>query len=145
LVGTGLYAIASAQARNDTEAITLPSGVQLALMDFPCATVRISGGDAAAAGAALAEVVATLEAMGPLNVALLGNQVFVFARRPSGERSPLLPALKLGSSEMCGHFHCQTLEELNLAARRGLMGDALSSVSADGVAVWNAVVANLQR
>ena len=82
--------------------------VQLALLEYPVACVRIMPLDGAfdeegvmCAGGALAELAAAFEKCGwPFNVVASGGHLFVFVRSADAERSPQLPMLKLGSSEM---------------------------------------------
>lgn len=134
------YAVTEAAVRADTPPLLLAGGVELALLDYPCAVVRLRGGDAAAAGAALAGIVRVVEALGcPSNVVALGDEAWAFVRSPTGERAPKLPSHKLGASEMMGHFHCASAEQLSLCAGPGFMAEALSSVSADAAGVWGAI------
>ena len=121
--------------------------VELALLEYPVACVSIAPlaeafDEVAAmcAGEALAELAAAFEKCGwPFNVVACGGQVFVFVRSADAERSPQLPMLKLGSSEMMGCFHCQSEEELQVAAEPGVMAAALASTSAPHLEVWTEV------
>lgn len=124
--------------------------LEIALLEYPVACVRISPladafddvvafDEAAAlsAGEALADLAAAFEGRGwPFNVVACGGQAFVFVRSADTERSPQLPLLKLGSSEMMGCFHCQTEQELQVAAEPGVMAAALLSTSAPHIEVW---------
>ena len=117
------------------------AALDVAVLDYGVATVRLRSGDADLLGAGLAAVVGALAERGsPHNVCGLGDAIYVFAR--SRERCPALPT-RLGCSEMMGVFHCASEEELEIAAAPGTMADALAAVSAPREDVWAAVLAAL--
>eukprot|EP00929_Paragymnodinium_shiwhaense_P048252 TRINITY_DN24420_c0_g1_i3.p1 TRINITY_DN24420_c0_g1~~TRINITY_DN24420_c0_g1_i3.p1 ORF type:complete len:297 (-),score=60.79 TRINITY_DN24420_c0_g1_i3:645-1535(-) len=141
------YAVVAAAERESREPIVTVDGVTLELLDYPCAVVRIRGGDAEAAGKALAALVVAAQELGlPHNIAALGSDTWVFLRNKDGERAPCLPAHRMGSAEMCGHFHCTSTEELELAGQSGTMEQALRFASAsekDIEVLWTAIAAQL--
>lgn len=114
-----------------------------ALLDYPCACVRLRSQDPLLLGKGLGAVVAALQGDElPHNVCALGGDVYVFARRR--ERAPGLPS-RLGASEMMGTFHCASRSELDAAATPGAMAEALAAVSAPREATWATALAALAR
>ena len=122
----------------------LENGVEVTWLEYPVFCVEMSGTDPVALGTAVADVLSCI-GDAPYNVGFMNRQeeetgeiytdVYVFAR--SKERSPSVPELKLGISEMMGVFHAQSLPEFELLGTGDTMSKALSDVTyADENALW---------
>lgn len=104
------------------ESATLPSGVLADALDWPASVVRLRGSDAADVGAAL-EALCSLEIVH--NVAVIGEDTFVFVRDPQGEVSHAVPGLKLGTIQLLGHMVVDSAEQFAAAAVPGAIEAAL--------------------
>jgi hypothetical protein len=53
------------------------------------------------------------------NVALIGADAYFFPRSPSGEIGETVPGLKIGTTQLLGHFVVDTVEQFEAATAPG--------------------------
>ena len=108
--------------------IALPGGVEADELHWPASVVRLRGADASAVGAAV-DCLCNLEAVH--NVAVIGDDVYVFVRAPSGEVSPRIPDLKLGTIQLLGHIVVDSAAQFEAAMAPGAIDAALRDTRAE--------------
>ena len=61
------------------------------------------------------------------NVAFLGGDTFFFARSPSGESSSAVPFLKVGTTQLLGHYVVDSTAQFDAAMEPGAIHSSLRS------------------
>ena len=118
------YSLCAARAE---ASVALPGGVDAAILAWPASVLRLRGAAAEEVGAAV-DALCSLEPVH--NVAIVGDDTFVFVRSAEGEVSPSVPDLKIGTIQLLGRFVVDSAEQLEAAAMPGAIESAMRDTRA---------------
>jgi hypothetical protein len=116
VIGERPYAITKATPAEGTQVMLFGGKVTACVLNWPALVIRMHGGTSGQVGALL-DVLCTMEPCH--NVVVIGEETFLFLRRADGQVSPHMPGLKIGSTQLLGHYVVDTAEQYDTAVSGG--------------------------
>ena len=125
--GKEQYAVTAAAPVESTRVRIGP--VDACVLDWPAAAILLRGGTPVQVGAVLHRL---CEQVPTHNVAVIGEETFVFLRSPDGQTSDAVPNLKIGSPQMLGHYVVDTAPQFEAATVVGAIEQSLRDTARSG-------------